>query len=180
MEYSTPVKIDAGALAKLGAGFDNVEKKLQKAVQQAVKNTGKRVKKEAQNSTVKVAGIRLSVIRQRVKLSFKAITKYEGNSYAAIWIGLNPIALSHLDPHKTAKGVRAGPHEEAGAFMPRGKCGNSVFKRVGALRLPIFRPTYDFSQAVINEINQNLRPIIQMIWDQEFAKAAAGIFEDVK
>ena len=180
MEYSTPIKIDAIALNKISVGFDNVEKKLQKAIQQAVKNTGKRVQKEAQTSTVKVAGIKLSVVRKRVKLSFKAITKYEGNSYAAIWIGLNPIALSDLGPRKTAKGVKAGPIEIAGAFIPGGRWGTSVFKRVGSLKLPIYRPMYDFSQEVMNEINQHLRPIIQTIWDQEFSKAASGIFEDIK
>ena len=178
MEYSTPVKIDAGALDKLSAGFKNVDKNLKKALQRAVFRTGQRVKKEAEKSTVKVAGIKLSYIRQRVKLSFKAVTKYEGNSYAAIWIGLNPIPLTHMDPRKTAKGIRAGPINEQGAFMPGGKAGKNVFKRVGKQSLPIFQPTYDFSMPVMNEINQHLRPLIQRIWDEEFLKAVEGLFVD--
>lgn len=70
---------------------------------------------------------------------------------AALWFGLNPIALTHLDPREVARGVRGGPAYVKGGFIAKGQ----AFKRKGRARLPIERAEFPIQQkadAVLDSI----------------------------
>jgi hypothetical protein len=84
------------------------------------------------------AGVKVpqKALKTRLVLRLPKRTDLSG----AIWIGLNPIGAIHLNPRRTAAGVRGGAHDFEGAFIAKGRGGaRQVFKRAGSSRLPIER-----------------------------------------
>lgn len=76
----------------------------------------------------------LDVLRYRMRTLRRGAG---GDRSASLWFGLNPIALTHMDPREVARGVKAGPAYVKGGFIAKGQ----AFKRRGKSRLPIERAT---------------------------------------
>jgi hypothetical protein len=77
----------------------------------------------------------LDVLRYRMKTLRQG---GNGSRQAALWFGLNEVALTHLNPRELRRGVAAGPAYARGAFIAK----RQVFRRKGKERLPIERPGY--------------------------------------
>ena len=78
--------------------------------------------------------IGLDVLRYRIRTLRRG---GGGDRSASLWFGLNPIALTHLNPREVARGVKGGPAYVKGGFLAKGQ----AFKRRGKARLPIERAT---------------------------------------
>lgn len=73
------------------------------------------------------------ILRRRLKKS--TIVQSDSGFSIRLFYGLNDIALIHLNPRQTQKGVTASKRKVDGAFISKRK--NQVFKRTGKARLPI-------------------------------------------
>jgi len=171
------LRADPRGVAVIREGFQNLDKNLTKAIRRAVWQTSRRIKKEIDQAFIRVSHVKASVIKGRVFLKFKTAQTREGGYYSSVWIGLNPLSLSKMNPIKQAGGVRAGPIFVADGFMPRGKYGDTVFKRrYDSQRLPWDKQFYNFDEDMMRELTQTVMPKIEAIFADQFQKEVVGLF----
>lgn len=171
------LRVSSRGINVVRSGFRNLDKELAKAIRRAVYGTSKRIKKEVDASFVKISGIKASVIRNRLFVKIKASKYGDGGYFSTVWVGLNPISLSKLNPVETAGGVRAGKLFIPDAFMPKGKFGNAVFtRRFEGQRLPWDKQFYHFDAEMMQEIAQNIMPQVQRIFNEQFQTEVIGLF----
>lgn len=114
--------------------------------------------------------VQQTVIRRRLK-QFR-LRRLGDAASIDVWYGLDPIALIHLKPRQTRRGVKARSHLREGAFIASGKSGNrQVFKRRGKERLPIDRQTLDIGDKARRWIEDSLLGV------EAFERQFLGTFE---
>lgn len=171
------LRADPRGVSVIREGFRNLDKNLTKAIRRAVWQTSRRIKKEIDEAFIRVSHVKASVIKGRLFLKFKTSQTRDGGYYSSVWVGLNPISLSKLSPVKQAGGVRAGPIFVADGFMPRGKYGDTVFKRrFESQRLPWDKQFYHFDADMMRELTQTVMPKIEAIFRDQFQKEVVGLF----
>lgn len=118
------------------ANYKDTPRRVQSAVRQALRATGRIVEKSVEGDIINDTKARAALIRKhRVKLSRRLIKR----DVALIWTGSRPIKpkqLGKLTQNRT--GAKAGRVEFPGGFiatMPNGKV--SIWKRKYQKRLPI-------------------------------------------
>lgn len=166
-----PIKVsfDASEFEKLGREFALHKYEVQEAIRRAVKTTTQRLRDETATEFVRVSGLRIVMVRRRLFLRYKY-----ADGYGRVWFGLNPLSLSKLSPRKTATGVRAGPVNVPGGFMPGGEFGRSVFVRRGPDRLPIDKRSYNVRDIGEEVVRNKVEPIIESVFMEEFKEELLG------
>jgi hypothetical protein len=173
------LRADPRGVEVIREGFHNLDKNLTKAIRRAVWQTSRRIKKEIDEAFIRVSHVKASVIKGRLFLKFKTSQSRDGGYYSSVWVGLNPISLSKLNPVKQASGVRAGPIFVPSGFMPRGKFGNTVFRRrYESQRLPWDKQFYRFDVDLMKELTQTVMPKIEAIFRDQFQKEVVGLFHE--
>jgi hypothetical protein len=171
------VVVDARAIGVVRDGFRNLDKQLRLAIKRSVWHTSRRIKKEVDQTLISILHVKAAIVRNRLHIRFNAAKQYDSGFYSSIWIGLNPISLSKLDPRKQAGGVKAGPVFVPEGFMPGGKFGDTVFKRrYETQRLPWDKQYYAFDEEMMKLLKSQILPKIQAIFDNQFQKEVIGLF----
>jgi len=171
------VVVDARAIGVVREGFRNLDKQLRLAIKRAVWHTSRRIKKEVDQTLISILHVKASIVRNRLHIRFNAAKQLDSGFYSSIWIGLNPISLSKLDPRKQSGGVKAGPVFVQDGFMPGGKFGDTVFKRrYETQRLPWDKQFYAFDEEMMKTLKSQVLPQIQTIFDDQFRKEVIGLF----
>lgn len=170
------LKVSSRGVNVVREGFRNFDKQMLLAVRRAVWQTSRRIKKEIDSSFIRVSHLKATVIRDRLFLKFKS-TKSADGYFSSVWIGLNPISLSKLNPVKQAGGVKAGPIFVPDGFMPGGKFKDTVFtRRYETQKFPWDKQFFHFDAEMMQEISNTVAPKIREIFDDQFQKEVYGLF----
>jgi len=153
------------SLEEISERFKGFEKQIEKAAVYATRTTTRKVKSAAIAELSKVTGIKARVLKGRVFTSFQ----YSGG-FGRIWIGLNPISFSKMNPKPAARGVRAAGRQIRGGFMPGGEYGKKVFQRAGRERLPIVKQSYRFDREAQTALVTVIQPMISRIFREELER----------
>ncbi len=168
-ERALKIRFGTEDFARLGQEFAVFKGEIQEAAKRAVRNTTDRVRDDSISEFVRVSGLRISQIRGRLFLRYKY-----SSGFGRVWWGLNPINLSRLNPRQTKRGVKAGPVFVEDGFLPGGKFGKSVFKRVGKERLPIQRQEFRIDDLGVQVIRDTIEPTVERIFMEEFRDELFG------
>jgi len=94
-------------------------------------------------------------------LAGKRLKAKSSRNGARVWIALAPLNAYKAGPTKTARGLRAGRTDFAGAFVIAGKHGGrAAVQRRGSARLPLLAASLDIATPATDEINSKVWPAL--------------------
>lgn len=123
--------------------FSHKQKKLEKAMQRAVRKTHKWLLRQLTIAIAKETLISQKGITPRVFSNFDKKTLK-----GSVWVGLNPVSATKAgQPRQTKVGVSAGKYRFDGAFVAQfGSAPENVYRRKGRERMPVIKETIDIKE----------------------------------
>ncbi|ODN41559.1 hypothetical protein [Piscirickettsia litoralis] len=161
---TSSIQFDFTALAKVDPMLERLATDINKTGKQALNATTRILKAELKRGLAGELNMPMAVIRRRVPL------KNRGSATEKkIWLGLNPVAVSRLNPKQHRKGVKARRYVFEGAFIAPTKGGLQVFRRVGRKRLPILKQFVAIEDQSVPRAKEVIKKA-GFIFNQEFEK----------
>ncbi|WP_421902182.1 hypothetical protein [Maridesulfovibrio sp.] len=159
---ATYLNIDGDRLEMIAADFAGTEKQIDAACRRAVSKLSRHLKTVTLRGVSQLTGIKQSVLRKRLFVSFGG-----GRKTARLWFGLYAIPLREMNPKQTRAGVKAGKIERQHAFIGTRNGKQEVYRRVKVQktgtdnRLPIAIQTAKIDQAVNHVIEADILKVFE-------------------
>lgn len=163
------LEIDGKQITALINELGLTERQAKAAMSRAVRRAAATLRRRAEKSLKSELDIRkMNYLRARLKSLRLQRTGFEG---LRMWFGENDMPMSALRGRvtKTADGARfagkAGTRDVEGGFISKAKFGRTIFKRVGAKRLPIEEqrvPVKEQMDALIE--GELFAGVLELIW----------------
>ncbi len=152
------------AARELGATDALVRQAMRSTVGKMTRWTRTRSARELSKSLV----VQQKVLRPRIRA--RRLRHTARGMEAAVWYGLNPVALIRLGARQTKAGVSArGGRRVAGAFIAQARGGRQqVFRRKGRARLPIAVQAADIEARAADYLEHDL--VDSRAFEQQFRR----------
>lgn len=147
------LEIDAAELEGFALKLEASKRDMESSVRAAANKTAR----WARTQIARGLAARLGVPKDA--LAGRRLTAKSGRNGAKVWIALNPLNAYKAGPTQTARGLRAGGVDFAGAFvMSNAKGGKAAVRRKGSARLPLEAASLDVATPGTDEINSKVWP----------------------